>query len=136
MTCIQLKMWLGAFTLAIFVYLMVARVFELYPSKSAEAPMLALVAATGVCICLIPVRHSDQKVFRRESGKTILNVPFAVEFATRILTALAGWTAAMTWLYLSEPVPVLYGALALVMGLIACAGFTASLFAESENRSH
>ena len=41
----------------------------------------------------------------------------------------------MTLLYPSGPVPLLYGALAVAMGLIACAGFTASLFAESEHRS-
>ena len=136
MTNIQLKAWLGAFTLAIFFLLLVARFLEWNPTTVAEAPMLALVAATGVCICLIPVSHSDQKVFRHDAGKTILNVPFAVDFTTRILTVLAGWTAAMTWLYLSGPVPLLYGVLALLMALISCAGFAASLFAEAEHRSH
>ena len=134
MKYIHWKLSLGATTLVAFLWLVLARVYEWHPGEVAEAPMFALVTATGFCVCLIQVRRSDPKMFRQELGRVILNYSFAVDFMTRILAALAGWVAAMTWLQGSGPVPMLYSGLAIVLGLTACAGLTVSLFAEGDHR--
>lgn len=58
---IHWKIWLGTATLIVFLYLTTAKVYGWIPEEVAEAPMFALVAATGFCVCLIQSRRSNQR---------------------------------------------------------------------------
>ena len=128
MNYLHLKAFLGATTFGVFIYLVVVKVWgNDVPGEFGQAPMLALVTATGLCVSLVRCPR-PQREMRQEPERNGLNASFVVDHLGGVFIALVTWVATLTWYQTAGPVSLTHNGLAIILGVVATAGLLASLF--------
>ena len=123
------KAVLGGVVLCAYLGLSAANFFDPDLSNGVKAPMFALVAATALCVSLIPIMGSESV------GRTPSTWPRLVHYAILTLSATSSFLAAYFWVRSAGTIEQYLWVLVIALAITAIAGLQVALYATRRMRS-
>ena len=123
------KALLGGVVFLAYIGLSAADVFDPDLSNEIKAPMFALVAATALCVSLIPIVEGEP------AGRAPSTLPRLVHYSILSLSAISSFLAAIYWVRSAGTIEQYLWGLVIALAITAIAGLQIALYATSRMRS-